>query len=204
MLSWRYFQIDAYHHQGYRTSSMSRCHAKHQIAFVHATMEKETGKEGCNGFSQRAEDTDARHYQYGISSFEQQSRIDQHTYTYQEIGNKDGIADKLNAIHQWRDVRDKAIEHQSGDECSEYALQSYQFAGRRTDKHHCKHEDILHHRVGISSEKPARHVAYKPCHCYTPHHKLDEKHHPEERPRIAGHTSHQCRCHHKGNEKRQH
>ena len=79
---------------------MCRCHAEHQVAFVHATMEKEAAEECRNGFSHRSEDADARHHEDGVSSFEQQSRIDKHADTDKEVRDEYGIADKLDAVHQ--------------------------------------------------------------------------------------------------------
>ena len=44
-----------------------------------------------------------------MTALKQKIDIDQHAHTYQEIRNEEGIADKLEAVHQWRNMRNISV-----------------------------------------------------------------------------------------------
>ena len=54
----------------------------------------------------------------------EQPHVDEHAHTYQKVGNKEGIARKLYAVHERRYMRYEAVEYQSGKEGAVNALQS--------------------------------------------------------------------------------
>ena len=63
---------------------------------------------------------------------EQHVDVNQHPHTYQEIRDKQRIAHKLQMTHERRHVRNKAVQHQSGEERSQDALHTDKFHQSRT------------------------------------------------------------------------
>ena len=53
----------------------------------------------------------------------QQAKIDEHAHTDKEIGNEDGVADELDAVHQRRKSRYIAVKDKPGKERTEYSFE---------------------------------------------------------------------------------
>lgn len=73
----------------------------------------------------RSEKDDAEDYPEDMTALEEQVDIDEHAYSYQEIRDEKGIADKLQAVHERRYVGNVSVEDESGKESSEHALDAY-------------------------------------------------------------------------------
>ena len=82
------------------------------------------------------------------------AEVDEHPDADEEVGNKDGIADKLDAVHQRCAARDETVEDEACEEGAQDALQTSQFGGCCRQKHHADDEDVLHHTVAVGAEKP--------------------------------------------------
>ena len=63
--------------------------------------EAKAGSIGGNGLAQGAKEHDAQHHPENMTALEEQSHIDQHAHSYQEVGNEEGVAYKLEPVHQW-------------------------------------------------------------------------------------------------------
>jgi len=84
---------------------------------------------------------------------EEHTDIDEHAHTDKEIGNEEGIADKLYAPHEGRHGGDETIEDKSAEEGAEHTLKTYKFAQGGTHKHHGEYEDVLHDGVAIVAKE---------------------------------------------------
>ena len=104
-----HLQSHAYHHHCDGTGSMGRSQSEHHIAIGLRESEDEARDIGCSRFSKGTEEDDKRYNPYHFHTGEQGAHVDEHTHTYQEVGDKQGVSDKLDAIHQWRHLRDIPI-----------------------------------------------------------------------------------------------
>ena len=110
---------------------------------------------------------------------EEDGDIDEHTHSDQEVGDEQGIADKLDAVHQRRDAGDEPVEDESGEKGTEDALQSAHLRHRGAEKQHREHVDVEHHRVGKMLEEPAGDAGQQQDGSAAEGRHLDDKEQPE-------------------------
>ena len=84
------------------------------------------------------------------------THIDEHTHTDKEIGDEEGIAHKLDAVHQRRHTRNISIEHQTRKEGTEESLEPCQLRHGGTQHQQYKDKGKLRHIVAILLEKISR------------------------------------------------
>ena len=63
-------------------------------------MEQKAGEVGGHGLAEGAEEGDEEDHPQHLPAIEERAYIDEHAHTDKEIGDEEGIADKLYAIHQ--------------------------------------------------------------------------------------------------------
>ena len=100
---------------------------KHHVAISLRKSEDKAGDIGCNSLSESTKKDYQEHNPQHVDTREESAYIDKHAHTYQEIGNKQGITNKLYAVHQRRHVRDITVENQSREESAEDALTMFFF-----------------------------------------------------------------------------
>ena len=116
---------------------------------------------------------------------EEQPDIDEHAHTNEEVGDEEGVADKLYMVHQWRHGRDVAVEDKSGEESTEDTLQPYKACQRGTEKQHGEDKDELHDRVAIAPEKAPRESWHDEQDDGDIQHELHHKPQPEQHIGLA-------------------
>ena len=89
---------------------------EHHIACRLRKTEQQTGQVGGNSLSESTEEGNHQHNPQHVKSRKERADINQHAHTNQEIGNKEGIADKFDAVHQRGHMRDVAVQDQSRKE----------------------------------------------------------------------------------------
>ncbi len=104
------------------------------------------------------------------------TQVYHHAYSYKEIRNEYGIADKLYRTHQRGSSRHITVEYQTGHEGSKHRLKAYELGAHRGEEHHGEHEHILHHLVGIVLEEKAREPREEPQHSRRPQHHAGHEH----------------------------
>ena len=122
--SWCHFQSHAYHDHGDGASSVGRCETEHHVACRLGHFEQQAGEVGSHGLSEGSEESDEEYDPQHIAAREHRPHINEHAHANQEIRDEQRIANKLDAVHQRRHMRNIPVENQSGDECAEDTLQS--------------------------------------------------------------------------------
>ena len=89
---------------------MGRGKTEHHVAICFRQTEQQTGDIGGSSLSKGTKEDDQEHNPHHIDAREDGADVDKHAHTYQEIGDKQGIADKLNTVHQWRHAGDISAE----------------------------------------------------------------------------------------------
>ena len=84
---------------------------------------------------------------------EHRSDIHQHAHTNQEVGNEDGVADKLDTVHQRRGVGHKTIKHQTCKEGAKDALQATELSGGSGKEDHSQRESELYDGIAVFTEE---------------------------------------------------
>ena len=79
---------------------MGRSQTKHHITIGLRQTEEKTGDIGGSGLSESAEEGNEKHDPQHIDTRKEGAYIDKHTHTDQEIGDEQGITDKLDTVHQ--------------------------------------------------------------------------------------------------------
>ena len=150
-----YLDAQSHHHHGDGSGSMGGGEAKHQVASLAIEAQEPSREIGCQGLAGRAEEGDAGHDQEDASTLEEQVEVDEHTHADEEIGDEEGVARKLQTVHQRRDLRDEAVEDQSSHKGTEDALQANHLGERATEKEDAQDKNKLHDRIAIAAQKPA-------------------------------------------------
>ena len=119
-----HFEAHAHHNHGDGTSRMGRGEAEHHVSIGLRQSEDETGDIGCDSLSKGAEEDDEEYHPDDVDAREEGAHVDEHAHTNQEVGDEQGITDKLDAVHQGRDVGDVSVEDQSGEEGAEDAFEA--------------------------------------------------------------------------------
>ena len=73
---------------------------EHHVAGTLRQAEQQTREIGGNSLTKRSEKHYQGHNPEHVKPLKQRTDINQHAHTYQEIWNEQGVADKLDAIHQ--------------------------------------------------------------------------------------------------------
>ena len=95
----------AHHHHSDGTGGVGRCQTEHHVA-VGLGQSEEQGREiGGQRLAERAEEGDEEHDAPHLRSRGQRAQVDQHTHADEEERDEQGIADKLDAVHQGRHLR---------------------------------------------------------------------------------------------------
>ena len=118
--------------------------------------ETPTGDVGRNGLAQCANKGDGQHHPNDALPLKQQAKIDEHAHTDEEIGNEDGVADELDAVHQRRKSRNIAVKNKAGKERTEYSFEPNGRRNGRTKEENGHHKDELHHGIAVSAQEPTR------------------------------------------------
>ena len=139
-----------------------------------------------------------------MASTEEQPHIDNHPHTDEEIGDEQCVADKLNAIHQWRHMRNVAIEDEAGKEGAEDSLHTGYVGKGGTHEKNGHDEDKLHHRIAVAAQKPARQPGDEPYHRGTIEDETQSKPHPKSSPTRVLMGGHKACQHEQGHEQREH
>ena len=124
ILAWRHLEAHAHHYHSDGSGSMGRSEAEHHITIGFRQPEQQTGDIGCQSLAEGSEEYDKEYCPHHVESGENGPHIDEHTHTYQEIGDEQRVADKLDAVHQRRHMGDIAVEDQSGEEGAEDAFKA--------------------------------------------------------------------------------
>ena len=140
----------------------------------------------------------------GIASGKQGAQVDEHPHPYQEVRYEEGIAHKFSSIHQRRNVRNEAVQHQSGQECPEDAFESGQFGQGCTEENECQHEDVLHDIVLVLAEEPTGKAGENQEHKSTIAHALAYKPYPRTRIELTPIHARDTRQHEQGHRKGKH
>ena len=122
---------------------------------------------------------DYRHFQC-FAPRKQASDIDNHTDTDQKVRNEQGISHKFQTVHQRRDMRNQAVQDQSGKESSQNSFHSYKLHQSASEENHRQHEHELHHAVVILPEKPATDAGEKEDDKETKEGYFRNEEHPEQ------------------------
>lgn len=123
---------------------------------------------------------DAEDYPEDMTALEEQVDIDEHAYSYQEIGDEKGIADELQAVHERRYVGNVSVEDEAGKESSEHALDAYYLGQGCTHEKHRHDEDELHDGITVAAQKPAGKTGNEEYHKTAIGCKLGGEEYPEE------------------------
>ena len=113
------------------------------------------------------------------AAVEEQSQIDEHAHTDKEVGDEDGIAGKLDAVHERREARYVAVQNQAREEGTEDALQTYGLGEGGAEEEFGHDEDKLHHGVGVAAQELAGDTGYDKYHAGAEGGHLEEEHGPE-------------------------
>ena len=74
--------------------------AEHHITCGLRQTEQQTRQVCGNSLAEGAEESNHKHNPQHVRPLKQRTDINEHTHTYQEIGNEEGITDELDAVHQ--------------------------------------------------------------------------------------------------------
>ena len=118
----RHFETHAHHDHRDGTGRMGGGHTEHHVAVALGQTEYQTGDVGGHGFAEGAEEGYEADHQQHLDGGEDGTHVDQHAHTNQEIGDKDRVTDKLDAVHQRGDLGDVSVEDQARQESTEDAL----------------------------------------------------------------------------------
>ena len=127
-------------------------------------------------------------------------QVDNHSHTYQEIGDEECISHEFDVVHQWRGGRNEPVEHNSHQECPENALHTYNFHQAGTKKHQSHYKYILYNGIIVSSEEPASDAREYKYNNESQNDDLDHEPHPIKTrnsllEHTAYHSQHQkCEC----------
>ena len=116
-------------------------------------MEEFAADDGCQVFGEGACHDHDEHHHSGFAFAEHGGDIHQHAHANQEVGDEEGIADELDAVHQRGGVGYKTVEHQSSQKGSEDAFEPTEFSGGGSKEHHGKREGELYDGVTELAEK---------------------------------------------------
>ena len=96
----RHLQSHAHHHHGDGTGSMSRGQAEHHVPVGLCQSEQQAGDISGKGLAKGAEEHDEEHDPQHLWTRKDGADIDEHAHTNQEVRDEQGVADKLDAVHQ--------------------------------------------------------------------------------------------------------
>ena len=103
------FQSHTHHHHRDSTGSMGAGQSEHHVSRRFRQSEQQAGQIGRYRLAERTEEVYQGHNPQHVRPLKQRFHVDEHTHTYQEVGNEDGITRELDAVHQGRHVRDIPI-----------------------------------------------------------------------------------------------
>ena len=143
---------------------MGRGEAEHHapVRAVHAV--DLLGDPGRHPFAHERYDEHHRGHGQGVAAH-YHSHIDHHPHTYQEVGDEQGVAHKLDAVHQRGVGGDVAVEYQAGEEGAEHRFEADGSGYPGAEKHHHHHIDILRDLLAVELEKPPRDARIGVEHC---------------------------------------
>ena len=122
---------------------------------------------------------------------ENHMHINQHTHAYQEIGNKQGVAHKLQMVHQRRDMRNQPVQYQTCKESTQDTFHPHKLHQSGSEENHGKHKYELHHVVIVPPEEPTAYAWKQIYNQNTQEDNLYDKPYPKEAVRLPlEHTTH--------------
>ena len=97
------------------------------------------------------------HYGYieSVPSRKYHLDIDEHSHADEKVRDENGVAHKLDAVHQRRHIGDVAVHDDASEESAKHALKTYKPGGAARQKHHGEYKYELHHAVAVVLEKPS-------------------------------------------------
>ena len=173
------FQAHAYHDHGDGSGGMGTRQSEHHVAGSFGQTEQQARQVGGHGLAEGAEEGDEKHNPQHVGALEQGADIDEHAHADEEIGNEQGVADELDAVHQRRHMGYVAAENQPREEGSHDALDVDGLGEGCREEHHAEHEDVLHDGIGIAAQEIACQLGYAPHHQGYQGYELGEEQQPE-------------------------
>ena len=114
---------------------------------------EEAGEIGGDGLAQRTDDDKARYHPNDIPTGKEQANVDEHAYANEEVGDKQCVANELDAVHQRRELWDVAVEDEAGEESTEDAFQPDELGECCHEKEHGHDKDELHDGIAVSAQE---------------------------------------------------
>ena len=186
-------QNDVVPHQHSRQRCRCLCIAQsvHQLPFNPSHFIYFLRQPAGNPFTCQCHHNHYSRYFQSIAMTENHVHINQHTHTYQEIGNKQGVAHKLQMVHQRRDMRNQPVQYQTCKESTQDTFHPHKLHQSGSEKNHGKHEYELHHVVIVPPEEPTAYAWKQIYNQDTQEDNLYDKPYPEEAVRLPlEHTTH--------------
>ena len=198
-------EAHAHHDDGNGSCRMGRGEAKHHVARrVEGQAEQEGRQVGGNGLARCAEQGDGKGHPQHAGVAEGEAHVDEHAHADEKIGYEEGVAYKLDAVHQRRHMGYVAVEDEAREEGAEDALKTYALAQDSTHEEHGHDEDKLHDGVAVTTQEPARELGYEDGEAATIDHKLGYEPQPEQHARLPVVRCYQGGKHHQRNQEREH
>src|SRR5690606_14796393 len=84
-------------------------------------------------------------------------KVDQHAHPDQKEGDEDGVAHKIDPVHQGGGLGNKTVQGQARHKGADDALDPGQLGKDRAQVHHGQNKDILGDIIGVPLKKPTAH-----------------------------------------------
>ena len=150
-------EFHTHHHDGNGACCVGRSQAEHHVPIRYRHAESDTRQIAGNHLSDCSHHHHDNDHIGGVPTLKEHADIDEHSHTNQEIGNEDGIADKLQTSHQRGDTRNVAVEGETGKEGAKHTFESDKRRDGSTEEKDGKDEDKLRDGITVSLQEPARH-----------------------------------------------
>ena len=145
------------HHGNRQCRSRARgAQSAHHVSLSGGKLQSPSHQLRCEKFARRSDNDHCQSHGGDVPTREDGVQIDNHAHPNEEIGNEEGISHKLDALHQRSHSRDFAIEHDAHEEGTEKPFHSSPFHEPSSQEDQDEHEDILHHSLIETTEKPTR------------------------------------------------
>ena len=143
---------------------MGRRQAEHHVSVALRQPEQQARQIGGHCLAEGAEEGNHQHHPQYVGALQQHAYVDEHAHTDEEVRYKQGVARKLQAVHQRRHVGDVPVQDKSREEGAENAFQTDEVSKRSIEEHNGQDKDELHHGITVASQEIARQMRDKPQH----------------------------------------
>ena len=148
------FNLRTDHHHRQSTGSMGIAQTEQHLTGSLRHAIDELGEPGSYPLGNRCNNDHDENHLDGLTPMEQGTQVDEHPHPNQEVRDEKRITHKLRTVHQRRNVRNQAVQHQASQESTEDTFHACQLRQRRRKEHQGKHKNILHHIVFVGTEEP--------------------------------------------------